>query len=135
MQRYLLPAFLFSLDALILVFSSWLSMIVRFPEQDAQYAFYTPAFTLNLPVMLCCYLLCYVCFHLHQRIWQYAGPREIVQIVVAKNAGGSGAVAKIVAARTLGLPVVMIDRPALPPRAVVGAVDAVLDWLHADLGV
>ena len=87
MQRYLLPAFLFSLDALILVFSSWLSMIVRFPEQEAQYAFYTPAFTLNLPVMLCCYLLCYVCFHLHQRIWQYAGPREIVQIVAA-NVGG-----------------------------------------------
>ena len=87
MQRYLLPAFLFSLDALILCFSSWLAMVVRFPEQPAQYAFYTPVFTLNLPVMLCCYLLCYSLAHLHQRIWQYAGPREILQIVVA-NIGG-----------------------------------------------
>ncbi|AWD21010.1 cobalt-precorrin-6A reductase [Fuscovulum blasticum] len=59
-----------------------------------------------------------------------------VQIVVAKNAGGSGAVAKIVAARTLGLPVVMIDRPALPPRPTVATVDEVLHWIHdADLGV
>lgn len=87
MQRYLLPAFLFILDSLILIFSSWFAMIVRFPEQEAQYAFYMPAFTLNLPVMLCCYLLCYVCFQLQQRIWQYAGPREILQIVAA-NIGG-----------------------------------------------
>jgi FlaA1/EpsC-like NDP-sugar epimerase len=86
-QRYLLPAFLFILDTLILCVSAWLSMIVRFPEQTAQYAFYTPAFTRNLPVMLCCYLLCYVLFHLHQRIWQYAGAREMVQIVAA-NVGG-----------------------------------------------
>lgn len=61
--------------------------------------------------------------------------RHGITLVVAKNAGGAGAEAKLAAARALGLPVVMIDRPALPPRAVVGAVDAVLDWLHADLGV
>ena len=49
--------------------------------------------------------------------------------VVAKNAGGSGAAAKLAAARALGLPVVMIDRPALPPRLLRGSVEAVLDWL------
>jgi precorrin-6A/cobalt-precorrin-6A reductase len=59
------------------------------------------------------------------------------QIVVAKNAGGKGAVAKIAAARALGLPVVMIDRPAIPPRDVVRTVAGVMDWLHhsARLGV
>jgi precorrin-6A/cobalt-precorrin-6A reductase len=58
-----------------------------------------------------------------------------VQVVVSKNAGGAGARAKLDAARALGLPVVMVDRPAIPPRATVASVDAALRWLHqADLG-
>ncbi len=59
------------------------------------------------------------------------------QVVVAKNAGGKGAVAKIAAARELGLPVVMIGRPVIPARDVVRNVAAVMDWLHhpARLGV
>ena len=52
------------------------------------------------------------------------------EIVVAKNAGGKGAVAKIAAARALGLPVMMIDRPVLPPRRVAHGVAAVLSWLN-----
>lgn len=56
--------------------------------------------------------------------------------VVAKNAGGEGARAKLDAARALGLPVIMIARPQAPPRTLVGSVDAVMEWLaHADLGV
>ena len=52
--------------------------------------------------------------------------------IVAKNAGGAGAEAKLIAARALGLPVVLIDRPALPPRHVVGSVAQVMGWLgHA----
>lgn len=51
------------------------------------------------------------------------------ELVVSKNAGGEGARAKLQAARDLGLPVLMIDRPAIPPRAEVGSVEAVLDWL------
>ncbi len=43
--------------------------------------------------------------------------RHGIALVVSKNAGGAGARAKIDAARALGLEVVMIDRPALPPRA------------------
>jgi precorrin-6A/cobalt-precorrin-6A reductase len=64
--------------------------------------------------------------------------RHGIGIVVAKNAGGSGAAAKLAAARALGLPVVMIDRPAIPARAAVEDVPAVFDWLArhgADLGV
>lgn len=57
-------------------------------------------------------------------------------IVVAKNAGGDAARAKIDAARLLGLPVLMIDRPAVPERPRATTVEAVMDWLHhADLGV
>jgi precorrin-6A/cobalt-precorrin-6A reductase len=53
-----------------------------------------------------------------------------VQVVVAKNAGGTGARAKIDAARMLGLPVVMVDRPAIPDRPAVATVDAAMAWLH-----
>jgi len=52
------------------------------------------------------------------------------KVVVAKNAGGKGAVAKIVAARALGLPVVMIDRPMIPARPVARTVAEVMAWLN-----
>ena len=50
--------------------------------------------------------------------------------VVAKNAGGTGAAAKLEAARALGLPVVMIDRPALPQPEVAASPAEVMGWLH-----
>ncbi len=49
--------------------------------------------------------------------------------VVAKNAGGQGAQAKLDAARQHGCPVILIDRPTIPPRPVVGTADEVLHWL------
>ena len=53
--------------------------------------------------------------------------------IVAKNAGGTGAEAKLTAARTRGVPVILIDRPALPARKVVSTIDDVMVWLgHAD---
>lgn len=60
-----------------------------------------------------------------------------IGLVVAKNAGGAGAAAKLAAARSLGLPVVMIDRPAVPPRREATSIGEVLRWLDhdADLGV
>ncbi|WP_271300979.1 cobalt-precorrin-6A reductase [Sphingomonas sp. CV7422] len=60
-----------------------------------------------------------------------------IEIVVCKNAGGTGAQAKLVAARELGIPVVMIDRPILPARREVHTVHDVLRWIDhaADLGV
>lgn len=54
--------------------------------------------------------------------------------VVAKNSGGSGAEAKLSAARALGLPVILIDRPAIPPRPTTGRVDEVLAWIAAPHG-
>lgn len=61
--------------------------------------------------------------------------RHRIDLVVAKNAGGEGARAKILAARDLGLPVVMIGRPPVPDRPRVETLDGLKDWLHADLGV
>jgi precorrin-6A/cobalt-precorrin-6A reductase len=55
--------------------------------------------------------------------------RHGISHVVAKNAGGTGAMAKITAARQLDLPVVMIDRPDLPARLVVSDLAEVLAWV------
>lgn len=52
-----------------------------------------------------------------------------IGIVVSKNAGGTGAYAKIAAARALDLPVIMIDRPAIAARREVTTPAQVLDWL------
>lgn len=60
-----------------------------------------------------------------------------ITLVVAKNAGGEGARAKLDAARALRLPVLMISRPALPLRDVAQTPEAALRWLAhpADRGV
>jgi precorrin-6A/cobalt-precorrin-6A reductase len=55
-----------------------------------------------------------------------------IEWLVARNSGGSGARAKIDAAREIGLPVIMIARPALPDRQKVESVEEVLAWLGHD---
>lgn len=49
--------------------------------------------------------------------------------IVAKNSGGSGARAKLLAARALGLPVILIDRPGLPNRQIATSPEEALAWL------
>lgn len=55
--------------------------------------------------------------------------RHRIDWIVTKNSGGEGARAKLMAARELRLPVLMVQRPELPPRKVLGSVGEVLDWL------
>lgn len=61
-----------------------------------------------------------------------------IDLVVSKNAGGGGSRSKIDAARDLGIEVLMIDRPDIPPRHEVHSADEVMRWLKdhpTDLGV
>jgi len=54
-----------------------------------------------------------------------------IAVMVSKNSGGTATYGKIAAAREIGLPVVMIDRPAAPPQGeTVGSVDEALAWLR-----
>ncbi|OHV39658.1 cobalt-precorrin-6A reductase [Parafrankia soli] len=56
--------------------------------------------------------------------------RHEVDTVVTKDSGGSLTAAKLVAARRLRLPVVMVDRPPLPRQArVVATPSAAISWL------
>jgi precorrin-6A/cobalt-precorrin-6A reductase len=58
--------------------------------------------------------------------------RHGVQAVVTRNSGGTGAAAKLVAARALGLPVVVVRRPEPPAGAtVLSTVDDAAAWVRA----
>ena len=52
-----------------------------------------------------------------------------IDAVVTKASGGEATYAKLVAARHLALPVVMVRRPPAPPGPVVDSVEAALAWL------
>jgi precorrin-6A/cobalt-precorrin-6A reductase len=53
-----------------------------------------------------------------------------VDVLVTKDSGGAATAAKLSAARRLGLPVVVVRRPPLPPRlTALPDVTAVLEWL------
>jgi precorrin-6A/cobalt-precorrin-6A reductase len=58
-----------------------------------------------------------------------------VDVVVTKNSGGHLTEAKLTAARELGIPMVVLRRPSLPPgMAVVETVDDALAWVRGQLG-
>jgi precorrin-6A/cobalt-precorrin-6A reductase len=52
--------------------------------------------------------------------------------IVSKDSGGQAA-AKVTAARRLGLPVVLVERPKPPAGDIVPSVDAVGDWIDRTL--
>jgi len=54
-----------------------------------------------------------------------------IELLVCKNSGGSAAAAKLAACRELRIPVLMVARPAIPPRDEVADDAAAFDWLLA----
>jgi precorrin-6A/cobalt-precorrin-6A reductase len=54
---------------------------------------------------------------------------EHIQVLVTKNSGGSASEAKISAARSLGVEVVMVERGAPGDVETFETLDAVLDWI------
>ena len=57
-----------------------------------------------------------------------------IDVLVTKNSGGSAAAAKLEAARDLGLPVIMVDRPPGPDRPSTDDLEAALAWIEAQRG-
>ena len=60
--------------------------------------------------------------------------RHGITHVVAKNSGGAGAYAKLEAARTLGLPVILKRRPAMLRTERATRVDDALSWIELVAG-
>ncbi len=56
-----------------------------------------------------------------------------IDCIVMRESGGAAAEAKLVAARGLGLAVVLINRPAPPAGPAVGSIDAAVRWLAAKI--
>ena len=55
-----------------------------------------------------------------------------IDVIVAKNSGGSATYGKIAAARALGLPVILLRRPVTPQVTSVETIDGAVAWLdHA----
>lgn len=54
-----------------------------------------------------------------------------IEVIVTKNSGGLATVAKLEAARELGLPVVMVSRPSLPPAETATDSRGALRWVLA----
>jgi precorrin-6A/cobalt-precorrin-6A reductase len=57
-----------------------------------------------------------------------------IDLIIAKNSGGTATHGKIVAARELGLPVMLLRRPTLPPAETVGSVEQAVIWVGMALG-
>jgi precorrin-6A/cobalt-precorrin-6A reductase len=55
--------------------------------------------------------------------------RHAIEVLVCKASGGAATEAKLIAARELSLPVIMVRRPPSEPGRSVDTVDAALDWL------
>ena len=53
-----------------------------------------------------------------------------IEAIVSKNSGGEATYAKIIAARELGLPVVMVQQPLMPTGNRVSEIAAALSWIQ-----
>ena len=49
--------------------------------------------------------------------------------LIVKNAGGQNSISKLIAARTLHIPVLMLKRPAVPDARIMQSVDDVIEWV------
>ena len=56
------------------------------------------------------------------------------EVLVTRDSGGAATRPKVDAARALGLPVVLVERPPAPPAETVADVDAAERWVRARLG-
>lgn len=54
---------------------------------------------------------------------------EAIELLVTKNSGGDATFGKIVAARELALPVIIVARPEKPQAASIASPEEALDWL------
>lgn len=56
-----------------------------------------------------------------------------IQAIVSKNSGGEATYAKIIAARELGIPVVMVQCPIAPQGDRVSSISGAIEWLRERL--
>jgi precorrin-6A/cobalt-precorrin-6A reductase len=58
-----------------------------------------------------------------------------IEAIVSKNSGGDATYAKVIAARELSLPMIMVQRPALPPGQQVADVAGAMAWIKQQVAL
>jgi precorrin-6A/cobalt-precorrin-6A reductase len=53
-----------------------------------------------------------------------------IQAIVSKNSGGDATYAKVIAARELGIPIIMVQRPTMPEGNKVTSITDAIAWIH-----
>ena len=87
MRRYMLPVILLLCDILSLCISIWFAILLRFAETGASYQIYISRMVVAMPVYLFCHLIFFFGFKLYNRVWKYAGIKEMISIVGANVCG------------------------------------------------
>ena len=87
MRRYMLPIILLLCDILSLCISIWLAIVLRFAETGANYQAYISRMVVAMPVYLFCHVIFFFAFKLYNRVWKYAGIKEMLSIVGANVCG------------------------------------------------
>ena len=87
MRRYMFPIILLLTDIVTLCISLWLAVVLRFFATNAIYQAYVSSTMLNLPIYIFCHLVFFCGFKLYNRIWKYAGIKEMLSIVGANILG------------------------------------------------
>lgn len=68
--------------------AAWLSVLIRFSGVPyTSLMKYVSAVVLEFPILLLCAFICYMLFHLYNRIWKYAGVKDILTILAANFCG------------------------------------------------
>lgn len=92
MRRYTLPVILMLSDVIAVSISVWFALVIRFGGTDVAYQDYISSMTMGMPLYVGIHLLCFYAFKLYNRVWKYAGIKEMLSIVFA-NLCGMGAFA------------------------------------------
>ncbi len=100
MRRYMLPIILLLCDILSLCISMWLAIVLRFAETGGNAQMYLSRMVVAMPVYLFCHIIFFFGFKLYNRVWKYAGIKEMLSIVGANVCG----MALFLAARLFVLP-------------------------------
>ena len=87
MRRYMFPIILFLTDTVTLCISVWLAVVLRFAGSGTNYQGYISNALLMIPLYITCHLICFYLFKLYNRIWKYAGIKEMLSIVGANICG------------------------------------------------
>ena len=68
--------------------AAWLSVLIRFSGVPyTSLMKYVSAVVLEFPILLLCAFICHLLFHLYNRIWKYAGVKDILTILAANFCG------------------------------------------------